>query len=82
MQILIRIIKRTHENARKRLIHTEKRTMTCQDCIHIQTDEDKGRYHCEECIYGDTYVSLDCPINRWCDNKFEPKEDSWESISK
>jgi len=56
--------------------------MTCQDCIHIQTDEDKGRCHCEECIYGDTYVSLDCPINRWCDNKFEPKEDSWESVSK
>jgi hypothetical protein len=56
--------------------------MTCQDCIHIQADEDKGRYHCEECIYGDTYVSLDCPINRWCDNKFEPKEDSWESVSK
>lgn len=56
--------------------------MTCQDCIHIQPDEDKGRYHCEECIYGDTYVSLDCPINRWCDNKFEPKEDSWESVSK
>ena len=56
--------------------------MTCQDCIHIQTDEDKGRYHCEECIYGDTYVSLDCPINRWCEDRFEPKEDSWESVSK
>ena len=66
--------------------------MTCQDCIHIHTDEDKGRYHCEECIYGDTYVSLDCPINRWCDNKFEPTHesvgnaldalDSWESVSK
>ena len=27
-------------------------------------------------------VHKDCPINKWCDNKFEPKDDSWESVSK
>lgn len=27
-------------------------------------------------------VNEDCPINKWCDDKFEPKEDSWESVSK
>lgn len=55
---------------------------TCSECVHIKPDEDEDRYHCEKCIYGDTYVALDCPANRWCRDKFEPKDDSWESVSK
>lgn len=62
--------------------------MTCQDCIHY-TERSKSDWYtfndigfCDMACSERIIVNEDCPVNKWCDNKFEPKEDSWESVSK
>lgn len=66
----------------------ENARMTCQDCKHFynrepkpwRTNTDLG--YCDHSREGKIEVNRNCPVNKWCDNKFEPKDDSWESISK
>lgn len=62
--------------------------MTCKDCKHYierpqadwYTFNDIG--FCDMACRERIIVNEDCPVNKWCDNKFEPKENSWESVSK
>ena len=66
----------------------EYEQMTCQDCKHFYNREqkpwrtDKDLCYCDHSREGKIEVNRNCPVNKWCDNKFEPKEDSWESVSK
>lgn len=62
--------------------------MTCQDCKHY-IDRSKLEWYsfmdigfCDKAAKERIIVEQNCPINKWCNNKFEPKEDSWESVSK
>ncbi len=72
--------------------------MTCKDCIHY-IERPKADWYtfndigfCDMACSERIIVNEDCPINKWCDNKFEPTHecvgnaldalDSWESVSK
>jgi hypothetical protein len=62
--------------------------MTCKDCIHFYEREPKpwrdivDLGYCDHSRAGKIAINKYCPVNKWCDNKFEPKENSWESVSK
>lgn len=63
-------------------------SMTCQDCVHFTEREHKSWHtftdlgYCDKAMNERIEVKMECPVNHWCDNKFEPKNDSWESVSK
>lgn len=66
--------------------------MTCKDCKHFYEREPKpwrdifDLGYCDHTRfshrYGSLEINMECPVNYWCDKQFEPKEDSWESVSK
>lgn len=68
-----------------RTLSREKEKMTCKDCkyfdktIHMIVDEMEIHRCNLEVNY--THLSVTTPIAKPC-IAFEPKEDSWESVSK
>ena len=51
---------------------------TCKNCVHFterefkpwRTDPDLGH-----CVTNEIDVHKDCPVNKWCDNKFRLRSD-------